>query len=264
MSISEKQNERSDKHEAAIRKQPELSGFVGLANVVLNRAGLTSLADLKSLTRVTHLDVSNNGLQTLVGCPASVLNLRVSNNPLKTLEGGSQLLESLGCSYTHLRNFTGLNCQGSLRTLVCAFALVDSFDGLTECKVLEKCYLSYNRIKSCIGCPAAKYLDLSCNQIQSLRGLPNGGISELCVANNLLTTVDFCPNSATHLRMSGNQIASIPANVLPARLRLLTLNQNRVSDLSNLPESLAELFIADNPIDLRRLHPNLLAKIQDS
>ena len=105
----------------------------GLVNLDLSRANLFSFYGLSELKVLTHLDVSNNRLKTLVGCPPSVTHLRVSNNPLQTLHGAPSKLESLGCSYTHLIDFDGIqSAQDSLKTLVCAFSLIRSFNGLTN------------------------------------------------------------------------------------------------------------------------------------
>jgi hypothetical protein len=148
---------------------------------------------------VIRLDVSRNAITSLEGCPSRVRFLRVSSNPLPTLKGCPDIVESLGCSYTHITNFEG--CSPSAKSVVCAFSLVHSFKGLPA--RMDRLYASYNYIDSWDHCPQANNLDVSCNLLTDVGGVPEG-ITELCVSNNPgIRSLLGCPDSVRLLRVSG-------------------------------------------------------------
>jgi hypothetical protein len=127
---------------------------------------------------------------------------------------------------------------------------------------MNKLYASSNRLDSCVGAPAAGILDVSCNLIHSLKGLPATGIQELNVANNHLFMIDFCPESCRRLRASGNRIIGIVA--LSREVELLEVSKNilcHLDDLVPYSTSLKELFCGSNP--LKQIPPCLLPMVQD-
>lgn len=127
-----------------------------------------------------RLDISQENLESLVrDYPVGIRDLRCSRNNFTILHGIPDTVENLGCSYTHISSFDG--CSASAKRIVAVHCLIDSLAGLP--KTLDTLYVSYNKLRTLEGCPVVRELDVSCNQLTDVSGLPNG-IEELCISNN--------------------------------------------------------------------------------
>lgn len=254
----------------------------GTELVVAENLGLLSVSDWKFPTSVrelrfqgnrltswkgfpscaTRVDVSRNKLTDLVGMPADCTELRVSNNPLKSLKGCSSSLRSIGCSFTHLQSFEG--CGENVTDVVAASCLISSWKGIPQ-KQMNKVYASYNRLKTCKSAPAARHLDISCNMLESTNGLPQAGIIELNVSNNLLRDIDFCPPTVTKLRASGNRLVEVTS--LSPALELLEISKNSLRNIGCISwhvieyGTLKELFCGEN--DIKQIPPFIQSIVQD-
>lgn len=188
----------------------------------LSHNKLTSFYGFPS--KVKRIDMTHNLFTNLIGCPSNVTHLRVSNNPLKSLIGCPSNLISLECSYTHIKNFQGINF--SIKSIVACFTFLEDCSELPN--NMDKLYVSYNNIRTCHNIPNVKYLDLSCNLITSLNGLPLLGIEELCVSNNFIDMININKKSSIKkLRICNNPINNIIS--LPRKLILFQARKTRLT-----------------------------------
>lgn len=171
--------------------------------LIASHNNITTLTSISHLP-LSHLDVSFNKLQTIIGCPPSVTHLRVSNNVLIDLNGCPPNLLKLGCSHTHITSFKGISQKVTHVTASSTF--LTSFMGLPE--TMELLFCTYNNISLWNGCPKVRHLDVSVNPLGTFYGCPDG-IEELTACSISLTSLEYCPSSVTILRINGNNIKTI-------------------------------------------------------
>lgn len=114
---------------------------------------LNSIDGLHILSRLTVLDISNNGLSTLEGgLPLTLTTLNVSHNNLISLRGGALLplqhLTSLCVSHNQLTDLRGMpDITGSLREVDASHNQLESLRGLERCVALERLNATSNVLK---------------------------------------------------------------------------------------------------------------------
>jgi Leucine-rich repeat (LRR) protein len=132
----------------------------GTTNIVASGIGLKSLYGLPE--GIISLDVSDNELTSLEYCPKSLKNLRASKNKISSLFGIENIgIEKLGISYNHLTSFE--YAPKTLLSVVGVSNFLTTLKGLSSDNIMEKLYVSYNKLTDLLHCPVAEILDVSCN-----------------------------------------------------------------------------------------------------
>jgi hypothetical protein len=175
---------------------------------------------------VKRLDISNNLFSSLEGIPDIVEELRCSSNRIDMLKPLNNLnnLRSLGCSYTHIRNFEGL--PNNVKKIVASFTLLDSLKGMPD--DMDILYASYCKLTNVDYCKKVKNLDISANILETIDGLPDG-IETLCISNNytLRSVPKELPSTLKIFRCSG--CINLPLkiyDILPDTIKLVECSKN--------------------------------------
>lgn len=213
----------------------KLKSFVGCPQGIVEIVAYSNyLSDFEGLpSTIKRLDISNNNYTSLDGCPESIEELRCSKNKIVSLNGLANLtkLRSLGCSHTHIVSFVG--CPQSVIKIVAAFTKLETLIGCP--KTMDILYASYNKIRNLEYCPSAKILDLSCNLLVNINGLPDD-VEEFCISNNfdLREMPSSLPLTLRTFRCSGCLNLNVNIySLMPAKIVLVECCKNPFHDFSN-------------------------------
>lgn len=188
-----------------ITEVEDLSSCQSLARLDLSKNQIPSIRGLSSCVDLTWLNVSRNQLGSLEGTSAlkKLAVLNAAHNQITEYHAESPALRALVLNDNALRETPSLRLSPALRTLV----------------------LSRNRLAS---------LDIA--RLAFATGLSKLSLS----GNNLRSLPDLTtlPN-LSELRVNGNRIVALPSSLsLCARLRILDLGNNRLTDLDAALSSL--------------------------
>ncbi len=210
-------------HGHVISDPAPLGELANLASLVADGVGVTDLALLSGLTRLTSLSISNNPVADL--------------SPLPDLRLGS--LDVSGTSLT-LDDLASLPHPGELSILRIARLGIDDLSPLAEFRQLRTLDLQDNSATDLAplrDLADLRWLNVQNNHVSDVGPLRNlTGLGTLNLSGNGL--VDVAPlatlSGLWNLDLSDNDIANIaPLADLP-ELAFLDLGNNRVSDLSPL------------------------------
>ena len=231
--------------------QPRRPDAAKSANVaaVLSRSMLVSVSPGLQPEQLQDLDISLEGIHSIQGlgtwCP-SLRTLNANVNQLTGLSGltGCTCLEELSVRENSLTSLDGLQALQCLRSLRADANQLTSLKGVHGLVSLQELNLSENRIAALkrdeLECLAGlETLSLSRNSLRNLGGgtLPLRMLQHLDVSGNRLTRLtglEGCPNLRT-LRAFSNELQVFPALHTNTMLEELYLNENRLSELPNLP-----------------------------
>lgn len=150
----------------------------------LSGLGLSSLRNVDIPDDVTHLNISDNILTDLYGCPKWITHLDCSNNNITSLSGCPPKLKELTISCNRIESLE--ECPGSLKMLI----------------------ITYNKIKSLKGCSQClKILDISHNMLDSIEYIPVR-LKEFTATDNMITTLESLPRSVHTINVLRNPLIS--------------------------------------------------------
>jgi Leucine-rich repeat (LRR) protein len=93
-----------------------------------------------------------------------------------------------------------------------------------------------------------QYLYCYDNNMEEFPDLPESIKEVNCDDNEIGGIIDYLPNNLEILYCSNNQIDGLPVE-LPENLVKLNCSDNNITELTNLPESLRELYCRNNPFN---------------
>ena len=203
-----------------------------LKELYLSGCAIGSIEPLKTLTKLTTLDLSNNNVSSLAALSnmKALATLKLHNDPITDIAplSGCTALKELdvsGCSVTSLAALSGMK---SLETLNAADNELTSLSALKGCESLKTVNASANKITEIAvltELPALSVFDGSYNEISAIPQFPS---------SSRLQTINLNYNKVTSVKgLSG----------LPY-LNYVHLDYNQVSDLSPL-ENCANLVQVD-------------------
>lgn len=170
---------------------------------------------------VTHIDCTNKGLKSLIGCPPTVTHLDCANNKLKSLEGCPPSVIWLSCKNNQLESLEG--CSPNVQWLHCKNNHLENF-------------------KWCP--PAVKYIDCELNHIKSWEGFTGTNIYEVNLMRNRMEDLRGIPQSIITLHLGNNPLKSLETDRPLPNLNVLTLWNKHVSgtdilaNLKGLPSTI--------------------------
>ena len=120
-----------------------------MSKLNLHNRNLTTLERIKFPDDLIELDIANNQLTSLQGCPPNLQILYCSYNQLTSLQYCSPNLQMLYCSHNQLTSLQ--YCPPNLQMLYCSHNQLTS---LQYCSPnLQELYCGYNQITSLQYCP---------------------------------------------------------------------------------------------------------------
>jgi internalin A len=196
--------------------------FEGLQSLEItgsNFRALSSLATLRSLTRV---NLSDNALSSLEGLsPLPLLEkLVLDGNELSDLSplSSQTALEELSVDANRLTSLSSLNGHPSLRSVSAGRNAITTLADLDQ--------------------PALSALIVSSNQLSRLGELSGVSLLRLTLSNNLLKDASGIESqhALSELALDGNPLASVTMLAGLSNLRTLSLADTEVSDLTPLAD----------------------------
>lgn len=191
-------------------------------------------------------DVSNNALESLIGCPSEVgSEFNCSGNLLSSLEGGPKKAPNYFCANNYLISLGGIS--EDVQNISAPGNSLENILALNGRSIKKNLFLNNNFLKSLEGCPKEiggsldvsecnlsslkgcsikvdKNFDCSTNQLVSLEGGPSfvGGYYDC--GNNLITSLEgIASNKMKWIDASNNQIYSVidlPTGLVNAKVGL--------------------------------------------
>ncbi len=218
--------------------------------------------ELKLLTGLTHLDLSQNNIElieNLDGCKA-LIQLQLNNNKIKRIQNldSCRLLNALDLSNNLIKKIENLgNCQ-KLKGLNLGNNLIEKIENLNKSTALEVLNFDNNKIKAIenLGdCRRLTALSLNNNQIPAIQNLDNfPGLKGLGISNNLIEKIenlDKCME-LKRLDLSKNKIRAIKGLGHCLKLTGLDLSNNLIKVIENLGKhsDLDVLNLSQNQIEI--------------
>ncbi len=234
---------------------------------------LQSVDGVEEMTKLTHLELTNNGivnikeLDSLVNLQSLILN----NNEISDFPEITQLnkLVDLDVSYNNIQSFgENLNGLSNLKTFTASYNNICDISNLDDLVSIESLYLDNNNL-GCLGespdfssltnAPNLKVLYLNDNNLTSISDLADKDLplEKLYLHNNLLT--DITPISLyttlTDLRLENNLISNIDDLSGMINLTNIDLKDNNLTDFEDL--------LTINGLEIVHLERNQIESIPD-
>jgi hypothetical protein len=191
-------------------------------------------------------DISNNSLESLIGCPSEVgSEFNCSGNLLSSLEGGPKKAPDYFCANNYLISLDGISEDA--QNISAPGNSLENILALNGRSIKENLFLNNNFLKSLEGCPKEiggsldisecnlsslkgcsikvdKNFDCSANQLDSLEGGPSfvGGYYD-CGNNSITSLEGIASNKMKWIDASNNQIYSVidlPTGLVNAKVGL--------------------------------------------
>ncbi|KAF8313957.1 uncharacterized protein EI90DRAFT_2948931 [Cantharellus anzutake] len=222
-----------------------------LPQIDLSNLKIESITKMKDfLPSLVSLDLHNNQISYLTGIPSNVRQLRVSDNLLTSVTVYSHLrnLESLDISNNSIDSLSQLEFLPLLRDLHADGNSISTIDGLQHASALTKLSLQRNKLtqlnlRTC-DWSRLEHLDLSYNRLTAVSGV---------------TTL----TGLVSLNLDHNLLDSLSCSSIVARLRILRLSYNRVSEINAAPfVNLRTLYMDGNRLK-RLIHMDRLSKLEN-
>ena len=215
---------------------------------------------------LVELNVSHNYIREILVFPDTLRVLNIEYNEIGNIGPLPKELTNLMCGYNQLTTLGDLTQHKQLTVLSCESNRIQRLD------LPEGIYFvnaRYNQLENIDLFPdSIHYLNVSHNQITKMERIPNHleelncsnnllsefgaflflethSLKRLNCGNNFLKNMDSLPESLHYLYCCWNQLTSID---LPTKLEYLYANNNEISELAYLPDSLNILFLYNNPL----------------
>ena len=202
--------------------QRVIAGLPSLTCLTLRNCQLSTIANLKSATRLSYLDLGNNTIRDLSSLSAmkGLTKLYLDHNAVISLEVISHLtmLEVLDVSFNSLATTSHLSTLTSLTNLNISNNGLMNLEGIERLTSLQQFNASHNNLVSIdllAGASTLKYLDASYNTILDVGIL--SGMNEL-----------------EELYISHNEITALPQFGKDSKLWTINAEHNLISSLDPL------------------------------
>ena len=215
-----------------------LANLPSLTTLKLVDTGLSTIASLEEVQKLTYLDLSGNTIRNLevLSDMSDLAYLNLTHNALTSLDALTPLknLEELDISFNSVSSLEPLAGCTKLKELIATNNQIKSVSGLEDLALLEKLSLDYNQLTDVSGLA-------SCTNLVVLH-MSNNTISDISALSTLtkLDTFGF----------SYNQIAALPAWPEGSALRIIDGSYNKLTDINILGtmEQLSYVYMDYNSI----------------
>jgi serine/threonine protein kinase len=227
-------------------------------NVDHKSRGITGLSQVYIDPNVTHLYLSGNPLESLEGLGSlpGLEVLVVDNCRLTSLEGIQALpkMHTLYAKNNHISDITCISSALNVQKLNLSGNPIPDYkplDGLDNLMILSLDHCGLDQLPD-ISLPSVRDLSLSGNNLVSLEGIQKYPlILRLDLGGNNLkdTSALAYLEELEELNLSSNGLTGIPPGI-PPFVRVLKLNDNKITSIDNL-SNLLNLLIIDlsrNPL----------------
>lgn len=219
-----------------------LEAAVNITSLYLQGNEINTVDELTSLTQLTWLDISDNYIEDISLITENLINLQglvVDNNKLIKNDINNTILPS----FEKLTSLEVLRLN-NITTTGLTTGDFENISSLDKVYTIDLCNNGITSIGSSTN-PLIPNLnkilslglsDNNIDDISALQGLES--IENLCLSNNLITTLIDLSNASNlqELYLDGNKITRIGTNISTLKnLELLSLDDNKVEDLENLP-----------------------------
>ena len=231
------------------RSFKDISDIKALSNIQFLRLENTSVVSIDSfqnLSKIKTLEISNTKtLQSVtgVGEMTKLTDLNLSNNGLVNVGELNKLtnLKTLDLSYNEIKTFPSINNLVNLETLNISNNIIESYDDLTGLVSLRTLDASFNNI-----CDLSDLSDLT-----SIRTLDLSNNNLGCVGEGLSPNFDSLLNSPnlTELYLNDNDLSSIEdLRNKSLNVKILHLENNRINDLTPIGNytGIEQLYVENN------------------
>lgn len=144
--------------------------------------------------------------------------------------------------------------EGSFNISQCAFT---TFENVGLPRIVDEFIAHKNQIQSLKGCPVCTQLHMVCNELQSLKYLPDE-CQLLDVSHNNISSLIDLPvvSQLTNIVLSSNPLTSLKG--LPSGIKSLAATDCLLTDTLHIPQTVQDLTLVSNQItQLEALPSNL-------
>lgn len=213
--------------------------YENLSALSLIKTSVDDLGPIRMADKLTSLRVQEAGLKDLADLPLSseLQKLYLAKNEISNIRTLKRLekLTSLDLSGNRLNSIDALSGLKHLKWLNVSFNPIDSgFDALrdlTKVTYLSITNVGFNELKLIKGMTSLSYLFIGGNGITDLSPLKTYGIA---------------PGT---LGIRDNKVVSLAPLASLTGIQRLYANNNKISDLTNLPKKINTLDLSDNDVE---------------
>lgn len=237
---------------------PDLSRFHQLEELKINHTidNFIHFSNIPSLSStLIHFTIKGINIDKLPTLPSKLQSLYINRTYITSLPNLPDTLEELDCNYNKIKHLPKLP-QG-LKYLRCGYNLIAEIDQeLPPNLRLFHCF--DNKLTSLPQLPPKlDALICSSNKLTYLPDLPSTLKILKCGNNNLTKLPSLIKlNLLTELQCSENQLFELP--ILPMSLKYLFCNFNNLISIPDLPSSIIQVLITDNPLPYNITHSTLI------
>lgn len=223
---------------------PDLSKLKYLTVLKLESNNITEIKSLPNNLKILNLDNNRLDLNGFCEVPLSVKYLSLDHNCFDSIpKNDAEVLSVQCCIIQEIENIS----EKIIKLNLCNNEIKE-IRNLKNKKDLMCLNLSSNNISKITNIPKNIIeLDLSCNNIFEINDIPHS-VRSLDLNSNVIKEIKNIPYNVHDLNLSYNEITKIQNIKFLPKLEELTLYDNKITKLENIPESVERLYIDNNYI----------------
>jgi hypothetical protein len=201
-------------------------------------------------------DISDNGLESLKGCPREVEEFNCSGNLLTTLSGGPDKAADYLCANNYLITLDGIS--NNAQNISAPGNSIESISALGGRPIKGNLFLNNNYLTSLDGCPEeiGGSLDLSECNINSLEGCAKKVSGNFDCSENHLTSLKGGPEFVGGYYDCGKNNLTSLEGIASNRLKWIDASDNQIYSVIDMPLGLVNAKVGLNknalPLEILR------------